>query len=84
MTRLVTAALSLVLTAPASAFACAVCGLAGTQENWRAYRAMTWMMSGLPLAMIAGVGFWIYRRASARDASPLPPDADTGRDPRGS
>ena len=47
--------------------ACAVCGLAGTQENSLAYFAMTWLLSGLPLAMIGGVGFWVYRRASAQE-----------------
>ena len=42
--------------------ACAVCGLTGTQDNWQAYRSMTVMMSGLPLAMIGGLAFWFYRR----------------------
>lgn len=49
------------LLASSPAWACAVCGLAGTQDNYQAYRSMTWMMSGLPLAMIGGVFYWLYR-----------------------
>jgi hypothetical protein len=60
--------------APARAYACAVCGLGGTRDNWLAYFTMTWVMSGLPVAMIAGLAFWVYRRVSAHDA-----DADAIR-----
>ena len=42
--------------------ACAVCGLMGTGENGWAYLAMTVVMSALPLMMIGGVSWWVYRR----------------------
>ena len=54
----------LVAAAPAAALACSVCGLAGTGDNNGAYRAMTVMMSGVPLGMIGGVAYWLVRRAS--------------------
>jgi hypothetical protein len=44
--------------------ACAVCGLAGPGDNGLAYLVMTIIMSALPLVMIGGVGWWLYRRAS--------------------
>lgn len=58
-----TAFVTLALAAAAAppVLACAVCGLAGTQDNYQAYRSMTWMMSGLPLVMIGGVFYWLYR-----------------------
>ena len=56
-------ALALITLAPAVAFACPVCGLNGTQDNWGAYRAMTVMLSALPLGMIGGLAFYIYKRS---------------------
>jgi hypothetical protein len=44
--------------------ACAVCGLAGTADNGVAYLVMTIVMSLLPLVMIGGVSWWLYRRAA--------------------
>ena len=44
--------------------ACAVCGLSGTADNSLAYLVMTIVMSALPLVMIGGVSWWVYRRAS--------------------
>jgi hypothetical protein len=64
--RFVTAVGVLVLAVPASLGACAVCGLTGTRDNGLAYLAMTVVMSGLPLAMIGGVVFWVYRRTKAQ------------------
>ncbi len=60
-----TAALVLTLIAltPAAALACPVCGLAGTQDNWGAYRAMTVMLSALPLGMIGGLVFYLYKKS---------------------
>jgi len=52
-----------VLTTPALALACAVCGTSGIENNSWAYFAMTMVLSGLPLGMIGGVVFWVYRRA---------------------
>ena len=59
---------ALLMLAPAPAEACAVCGLSGTQDNAFAYVVMTWVLSGLPLAMIGGVAFWVYRRMAAHEA----------------
>jgi hypothetical protein len=64
--RFVTAVGVLVLSVPASVDACAVCGLTGTRDNGFAYLAMTVVMSGLPLAMIGGVVFWVYRRTKTQ------------------
>ncbi len=61
-----------VLAAPAAAFACAVCGTSGIENNSWAYFAMTMVLSGLPLAMIGGVVFWVYRRASEADDQDAP------------
>jgi hypothetical protein len=44
--------------------ACAVCGLIGTEESGLAYLTMTLIMSALPLVMIGGVSWWVYRRAT--------------------
>lgn len=61
------AALSFVCAAPAAALACAVCGTSGMENNSWAYFAMTMVLSGLPIAMVGGVVFWVYRRTSAAD-----------------
>lgn len=42
--------------------ACAVCGLMGTGENGWAYFAGSVGLSLLPLVMIGGVSWWVYRR----------------------
>jgi hypothetical protein len=53
----------LVLAIPSPALACPVCGLASTLDNRGAYIGMTLVLSGVPLAMIAGITIWIARRA---------------------
>jgi len=63
-------AAAIVMLSPRSVLACPVCGLAGTQENSEAYFAMTMLLSGLPLVMIAGVGYWVYRRSASDDKQP--------------
>jgi len=68
LTRVLIASL-LLLTTPADALACPVCGTAGMENNGWAYFAMTMVLSGLPLAMIGGVVFWVYRRVAAADAA---------------
>ena len=68
-TRVLFAALFVILAVPASALACAVCGTSGMENNSAAYFAMTMVMSGLPLAMFGGVGYWVYRRSSETDES---------------
>ena len=63
--RLLTAIGAIILALPASIEACAVCGLSGTRDSWLAYLVMTLVMSALPLVMIGGVAFWVYRRSKA-------------------
>ncbi|MCH2119343.1 MAG: hypothetical protein MK161_16800 [Pirellulales bacterium] len=53
---------SLVLTAlPGWAWACAVCG-SQDEKSAGAYLAMTIFLSLLPLSLIGGVGYWLWRR----------------------
>lgn len=63
---------------PAPAFACPVCGLAGTSDNAWAYTVMSAVLMVLPLGMIGGTVFWVARRAARHDAAgrlPPPPGA---------
>jgi hypothetical protein len=60
-------ALALVTLVPDMAYACPVCGTPGTEDAGWAYLAMTLVLSGLPLAMIGGVGYWLYRRMAAAE-----------------
>jgi hypothetical protein len=62
--RALVAAALICLAAPAVAFACPVCGTSGSNDNGWAYFAMTIVLSGLPLGMIGGVVYWVYRRSS--------------------
>lgn len=66
--RLITCgALALALSAlPTPAFACPICGVTNPNDNWPTYLAMSAMISALPLTMIGGIVFWIYRRANAK------------------
>jgi hypothetical protein len=62
----VVVALALVVLTPGVVFACPVCG-PGTENTAWAYLGMTVVLSGLPLLMIGGVGYWIYRRHASDD-----------------
>jgi len=66
--RCLTVACVLVALTPRIAFACPVCG-PGTQDAAWAYLGMTVVLSGLPLLMIGGVGYWVYRRHRAVEPS---------------
>jgi hypothetical protein len=57
----------LTVAIPGAAFACPVCGLAGSEDANGAYLAITLVLSALPLAMIGGVVVWIRRRVNAAD-----------------
>lgn len=46
--------------------ACSVCG-AGQEGTETSYVVMTLIVSFLPLAMIGGVVFWLWRAAKQRD-----------------
>lgn len=70
--RVLGAALLVTAAAPATAFACPVCGTAGANDNGWAYFAMTIVLSGLPLGMIGGVVFWVARRSSESEDSRRP------------
>ncbi len=58
----------LVASTPGVVLACPVCGPAGTENTAWAYLTMTLVLSGLPLAMIGGVGYWLYRRNASHEA----------------
>jgi hypothetical protein len=60
--RLLPAAVASSLT-PNSMWACAACS-AGDPKNAGTYLGMTLMMSALPLLIIGGLGYWLYRRHS--------------------
>lgn len=47
------------------ALACTVCGAGQEGTEW-AYVAMTGVVSLLPLAMIGGVAFWLFRASKQR------------------
>jgi len=69
--------LLMVLVCPAIAMACPVCGT-GTAENQGAFLNMTIFMSLLPLALIGGTTFWLWRRSRAQDTSPQDPSLQPG------
>lgn len=48
--------------------ACSVCG-AGQEGTETSYIVMTIIVSLLPLAMIGGVVFWLWRAVKQRDAA---------------
>jgi hypothetical protein len=58
-----TTVLALAMTAlPAVLWACPVCGLASASDNQSSYVSMSVMLSALPLGMMAGIAFWLYRK----------------------
>jgi hypothetical protein len=48
---------------PAASWACAACA-AGDPKTAGTYLSMTLIMSALPLLMIGGLGYWLWRRQS--------------------
>jgi cbb3-type cytochrome oxidase subunit 3 len=78
LSRVLVATLMTVAT-PALALACAVCGTSGIENNSWAYFAMTMVLSGLPLGMIGGVVYWVYRQAAKAEQQAA---AAAGRHPR--
>ena len=72
-TRLLVVAAALPLM-PATAWACPAC-MATDPKNAGTYLGMTLMMSALPLGLVGGLAYWLWRRYShtPSDASrPLP------------
>ena len=63
-----------VLLVPAKAHACSMCMLADPKTAGT-YLGMTVMMSILPLSMLGGLVYWLWRRYSA----PEPQDANRFR-----
>lgn len=61
----------MLLLLAAAAFACPVCGqpLENNQTN---YLVMTIVLSLLPLGMMGGVGFWVYRSTRSAHAPGAP------------
>lgn len=56
-------AAALIVTSPALAEACAVCGAARSEASRDAFIATTVFMTLLPLLAIGGVVLWLRRRA---------------------
>ena len=71
---IVTTSLSCAL--PNLALACAVCG-SQEEKAAGAYLAMTIVLSLLPLSLIGGVGYWIWKRAKeVAPCEPIAPKSD--------
>jgi hypothetical protein len=72
--RLVTVlAVALVLWAPDTAEACAVCGAGRDDETRTAFIGTTALLSVLPLALVGGFAWWLRRRLRALDEpAPIP------------
>jgi hypothetical protein len=62
---------------PAPALACAVCGLGQNDESATAFYRGTILLSLMPLSMVGGIIFYLYRKTRA-PAAPEPP-LDQGR-----
>ena len=61
--------LSLWLLVPAPAFACAVCGLGQNDESAGAFFRGTMLLSLMPLSVIGGIVFYLYRATKAPASS---------------
>jgi hypothetical protein len=48
---------------PSAAWACSAC-MAGDPKTAGTYLSMTLIMSALPLIMVGGLGYWLWRRHS--------------------
>jgi len=48
---------------PASSWACSACS-PGDPKTAGTYLGMTLMMSALPMLLVGGLGYWLYRRHS--------------------
>lgn len=64
-----------VVASPTSAFACAVC-FDANDESRQAFINMTALLSLLPLGIIGGTIFYLWRRARALDAEDRPQPAE--------
>jgi hypothetical protein len=80
--RVIAAAATWLMVLPTPAFACPVCGLAGTSDNAWAYTVMSAMLMVLPLGMIGGTVFWVARRSARHNTDvPMSPAAGPGPAP---
>jgi len=61
-TRLIAAA-GVASLLPSGTWACAACA-AGDPKNAGTYLGMTLMMSALPLLVVGGLAYWLWRRYS--------------------
>ena len=59
--QLILAALAILI--PAAGWACPAC-MVGDPKTASTYFGMTLVMSALPLVLIGGVGYWLWRRLS--------------------
>ena len=54
---------ALFAASPVAGIRLSVCGLMGTANNNGAYESTTLVLSAVPLGMIAGISYWLIRRA---------------------
>ncbi len=65
---------ALLLAAPGAALACPVCGGPAEKEQvQQAFVNTTIFLSAVPLLMIGGGVWWLFRRARQMDAEEQPP-----------
>lgn len=69
------AAITCVVVTPASAFACAVC-FDANDESREAFVNMTILLSLLPLGIIGGTIFYLWRKARALENDERPQPAE--------
>lgn len=62
--------LSILVFHPESAAACSVC-FSATEEARNAYYLTTALMMAVPVLLLAGIGFWLYRSFAKQKAHEL-------------
>lgn len=62
--RVATLLAAAILVSPSTAWACSVC-FSATDENRQAFFDTTVLLTMLPLLIIGGGGYWVYRQINA-------------------
>ena len=61
--RTAVSTIGLLMMSSGALFACPVCGLASAADNQSSYVSMSVMLSVLPLGMMGGFAYWLYRKS---------------------